>query len=554
MTQVQVLNKELFSPDFLQNNPELLKIQEINVEVDEKLASALTEYENIKKQVGEIKTETILESCKETVVANLCEKFAINRLIALDDKDGGAVTTLHNAKNQVFANDKDRNQFNRAYNDEIYHEKNNLYKQRKQELEKLSEEGKLTDIYTGENISGKRTVIDKNGNACEKNIFDTEHKNSAKGMHDRDEFRFAYDEKSGADLVNSKENLGATRYDINRSKGEKDLDDWKGQTSTKDATKTNEEYYGIDAEYADKQIKDAKEFLDKNIAKAKLKKYSKELSTTSLSVGGKTFLYSAIGQISVEFVRAVFDSLVEAFRNRHTKSLAEILDIFKSHIRKAIEHIKSNWKEILSNSFEGALMNVLNNLLVFAINLVATTLKNVVSMIRAGFTTVCSAIKMLCNPPKNMTEDERNDAVCKILVFGMVEVSSLALTESVTTLLQTIGLPKNITDVLVYPMTALMGGIVASVILGIMQKAKSDAKKEKLHVTLIAQNNVVLQAQIIQNWCILAQGNYLLKEKAEQFDETVTTMKSEMEEREKEIESSLNDTDEILNRLRNYRR
>lgn len=547
----QILENELFSPDFLQNNPELLKIQEVNVEVDEKLASALTEYENIKKQIGELKTETILESCKETVVSNLCEKFAINRLIALGDKDGGAVTTLHNAKNQVFANDKDKTRFNREYDNEIYHEKNVLYKQRKKNLESLSEKGELTDIYTGKNISGKRTVLDKNGNVCEKNIFDTEHKVSAKSMHDRDDFRLFYDEESGADLVNSKENLGATKYDINRSKREKDLDDWKGQTSTKDATKTNEEYYGIDAEYADKQIKDAKKFLDKNVAKAKFKKYSKELTTTSLSVGGKTFLYSAIGQISVEFVRAVFDSLVEAFRNRHTKSLAEILDIFKSHIRKAIEHIKSNWKEILSNSFEGALMNVLNNMLVFVINLVATTLRNVVSMIRAGFTTVCSAIKLLCNPPKNMTEDERNDAVCKILVFGMVEVSSLALTESITNLLQ--GLPKNITDALVYPMTALMGGIVASVILGIIQKAKSDAKKEKLHVTLIAQNNVVLQSQIIQNWCILAQGNYLLREKSEQFEETMTTIESEMNKREEQIKSSLNETDNILKQIRVYR-
>ena len=554
MTQVQVLNKELFSPDFLQNNPELLKIQEINVDVDEKLASALTEYENIKKQVGEIKTETILESCKETVVANLCEKFAINRLIALGDKDGGAVTTLHNAKNQVFANDKDKTRFNREYDNEVYHEKNALYKQRKKDLESLSEKGELTDIYTGKNISGKRTVVDKNGNVCEKNIFDTEHKVSAKSMHDRDDFRLFYDEESGADLVNSKENLGATKYDINRSKGEKDLDDWKAQTSTKDDTKTNEEYYDIDAEYADKQIKDAKKFLDKNVAKAKFKKYSKELATTGLSTGGKTFLYSAIGQISLEFIRAVFDALIEAFKNRHTKTLKELLEIFKSRIGDAIRHIKSNWKEILANSLEGALMNFLNNLLVFAINLVATTLKNVVSMIRAGFTTVCSAIKMLCNPPKNMTEDERNDAVCKILIFGMVEVSSIALTESVTTLLQTIGLPKNITDALVYPMTALMGGIVASVILGIMQKAKSDAKKEKLHVTLIAQNNVVLQAQIVQNWCVLAQGNYLLKERSEHFNETITTIKSGMEEREKEIESSLDETDEILNRMQNYRR
>ena len=549
----QILENELFSPDFLQNNPELLKIQEVNVEVDEKLASALTEYENIKKQIGELKTETILESCKETVVSNLCEKFAINRLIALGDKDGGAVTTLHNAKNQVFANDKDRNQFNREYDSHAYHEGNKFYRERKETLNRLSAEGKLRDDYTGKDISGKQFVVDKNGNTREQNRFDVEHFNSAKGLHDNDEVRFAMTEEQSANLANNEKNLGATASSINRSKSDKDFDEWKNTERKEFDNKTNEELYGIDSQLADKKIKESKEFIKKEVAKAEFKKYSKELTTTSLSVGGKTFLYSAIGQVSLEFVRAVFDSLIEAFKNRHTKTLSEVLEIFKSHIREAIDHIKSNWKEILSNSFEGALMNVLNNLLVFVINLVATTLKNVVSMIRAGFTTVCSAIKLLCNPPRNMTEDERNDAICKILVFGMIEVSSLALTESITSLLQTLGLPKNITDALVYPMTALMGGIVASVILGIMQKAKSDAKKEKLHVTLIAQNNVVLQSQIIQNWCILAQGNYLLKEKSEQFEETMTTIESEMNKREEEIESSLNETDNILKQIRAYR-
>ena len=549
----QILEHELFSPDFLQNNPELLKIQEVNVEVDEKLASALIEYENIKKQIGELKTETILESCKETIVSNLCEKFAINRLIALGDKDGGAVTTLHNAKNQVFANDKDRNQFNREYDTHAYHEGNKLYHERKKTLNRLSAEGKLRDDYTGKDISGKQFVVDKNGNTREQNRFDVEHFNSAKGLHDNDEVRFAMTEEQSANLANNEKNLGATASSINRSKSDKDFDEWKNTERKEFDNKTNEELYGIDSQLADKKIKESKEFIKKEVAKAEFKKYSKELTTTSLSVGGKTFLYSAIGQVSLEFVRAVFDSLIEAFKNRHTKTLSEVLEIFKSHIREAIDHIKSNWKEILSNSFEGALMNVLNNLLVFAINLVATTLKNVVSMIRAGFTTVCSAIKLLCNPPRNMTEDERNDAICKILVFGMIEVSSLALTESITSLLQTLGLPKNITDALVYPMTALMGGIVASVILGIMQKAKSDAKKEKLHVTLIAQNNVFFQSQIIQNWCILAQGNYLLKEKSEQFEETMTTIESEMNKREEEIESSLNETDNILKQIRAYR-
>lgn len=546
----KVTKKELFSPDFFNANPELLQINEIKIDIDEKLGQALTEYENIKNQIGEIKTETILESCKETVISNLCTRFAINSLIARSDKDGGSVTTLYNAKNQVFANEKDKQQFNRAYDSHAYHDGNKLYRKSKTVLENRSDEGKLFDDYTGKNISGKNFVVDKNRNTREQNRFDVEHFNSAKGIHDNDEVRFAMTEEQSANLANNEKNLGATSSSINRSKSDKDFDEWKNIKRAELNSKTNEEFYEIDCKLADKKIKESKEFIQKEVIKAKTKKYSRELATTSLSIGGRTFLYSAIGQISLEFIKAAFDALIEAFKNRHTKTLADILEIFKSRISEAVEHIKSNWKEILANSFEGALINFLNNLLVFAINLVATTLKNVVSMIRTGFTTVCSAIKLIANPPKNMTEDERNEAVCKILVFGMIEVSSLALTESVANLLLTLGIPKNITDALIYPFTAFMGGIIASAIIGIMQKAKNDAKKSRLHVTLIAQSNVFLQAQIIQNWCILAQGNYLLKERVRQFDKNMIDMKKSMNEREKQIESSLDETDDFLNRIK----
>lgn len=543
------VEKDLFSLDFLNRNPDLLKVNEIKIDVDEKLGQALTDYESIKKQIGEIKIETVLENCKEMVIANLCTKFAVNSLIAGSDKDGGSVTTLHNAKKQVFANEQDKAQFNRAYDSYTYHGRNRGYRDRKTELEGLSSQGTLYDDYTGKNISGRNFVVDKNGNTYKQNRFDVEHFNSAKRIHDNDEVRFAMTEEQSANLANNPKNLGATAAPINRSKGDKDFDEWKDTERADFDNKKNSELYGIDCELADKKIKESKEFIKKEVFKAEVKKYSKELATTSLSVGGKTFLYSAIGQISLEFIKAAFGALIEAFKNRHTKNLSEILDIFKSRISEAVAQIKSNWKEILANSFEGALMNFLNNLLVFAINMFATTLKNVVSLIRTGFTTLCSAIKLITNPPKDMTEDERNDAICKILVFGMSELTAFALSESIENLVLTLGVPKNISDPLIYPFTAFMGGIIAAVILGVMQKVKNDGKKSKLHVTLIAQNNVILQAQIIQNWCILAQGNYLLKERAEQFDETITSKRRSMNDREKKIESGLDEIDSILNQL-----
>lgn len=542
--------KELFSPDFSKNIAGLEKIQEIKVNVDSQLEKALSDYESIKKQIGEIKTETVLECCKETVVANLCQKFAINSLIAQGDKDGGSVTTLHNAKNKVFANESDKKQFNRDYNANAYHDGNEKYRQRKSELNQLSAEGNLHDSYTGKNILGKEFIVDKNGNAREQSRFDVEHFESAKSIHDRDDVRLFMTEEQSTNMANSKENLGATASSINRSKGDSDFDDWKNKKRPEFDNKTNEELYGIDAELADKKIAQSRQFINHEVRKAKFRKYSRELAKTGLEVGGKTFLYSAIGQISLEFIRAAFDALIEAFKSRHTKTLSEILDIFKSHIRDAVKHIKENWKEILANSLEGALMNFLNNLLVSAINLVATTLKNVVNIIRTGFTTVCSAIKLLCNPPKDMSAEERNDAVCKLLVFGITEVAAISLNECVEKLLMTLGVPENITDALVYPFTAFMGGIVAAIIIGIMQKARNDAKKSKLHVTLIAQGNVAIQAQIVQNWCILAQGEQVLKMRANDFDRRKESIEADMASRERCSEAGLDETDSILEQIK----
>lgn len=89
----------------------------------------------------------------------------------------------------VFANDTDKQQFNRAYDPYAYHGENQQYRQRKSVLEELSVQGKLYDDYTGKNISGKNFIVNENGNAREQNRFDVEHFNAAKSIHDDDVFR-----------------------------------------------------------------------------------------------------------------------------------------------------------------------------------------------------------------------------------------------------------------------------------------------------------------------------------------------------------------------------
>ena len=171
----------------------------------------------------------------------------------------------------VFANDTDKQQFNRAYDPYAYHGENQQYRQRKSVLEELSVQGKLYDDYTGKNISEKNFIVNENGNAREQNRFDVEHFNAAKSIHDNDEVRFSMTEEQSANLANNEKNLGATAYSINRSKGDKDFDAWKNTERAEFANKKNSELYCIDCELADKKIKESKEFIKTEGFKAKAK-------------------------------------------------------------------------------------------------------------------------------------------------------------------------------------------------------------------------------------------------------------------------------------------
>ena len=67
-------------------------------------------------------TAELLEQYKEIVITTMLQQFGLRNLVDL--KDGGNVTTLHNARNNVFANQEDERRFKNPYNKET---RKNIY-------------------------------------------------------------------------------------------------------------------------------------------------------------------------------------------------------------------------------------------------------------------------------------------------------------------------------------------------------------------------------------------------------------------------------------------
>lgn len=70
-------------------------------------------------------------------------------------------------------------------------------------------------------------------------------------------------------------------------------------------------------------------------------------------------------------------------------------------------------------------------MLVFIINTIFTTLKKIVQIIRAGFTSLYQAVKIIINPPKNIPKDEIYFEASKIFVSGMISAISMLGSEMI---------------------------------------------------------------------------------------------------------------------------
>ena len=211
-------------------------------------------------------------------------------------------------------------------------------------------------------------------------------------------------------------------------------------------------------------------------------------------------------------------------------------------------------------------MAFMSNIVVFVINLFATTLKKLVSMIRAGFVSLCQALKTIIHPPVGMTQEEANQQAAKILVAGVVGALSLGLSASIEKFLQSIpGLQpimmfpipsfgeetRTVSDVLAVTLSAIAGGLITTILLYYMDRWFAAGKKDKLQIQLTATSGVVVQCRLAQGWFAIKDAYDFLNDRLKKDVQACVEMAYIIQNESEKTRESLKGWNAIKRRMNN---
>jgi hypothetical protein len=502
---------DFFNTDFDKTIQDLDKITQreaVKIEINQGLEEALKELDSLKDQFSTEDSARLLDLCKNTVIETITSQFGLASLF-IESKDGGSVTTSHNFEKGITSTDADRQKYNTmeankqrdwqdvrkstGYDDPLPGKRKVAFQQ----------QDKIIDTYTGKELP-------KDGRAVLDHIV------SAKEIESSPANNLFLTPEERAKIATSDKNLAWTESSANQSKGKKTMKEWLDTPDKQGGTKADK--FGIDRDMALKEDAKARGYVKTQVTVAAAKKHGSELLTTGGKDAAKMAAYSALGVILRDLTQAVFEEIRTTFRERGKETLKEIFIRFKERIDAVITEIKTKWKDIFQGSIEAGITAFLSNIVVFVINLFATILKKLVSMIRAGFVSLCQAVKMLANPPAGMDREEANYQALKILTAGLIGAASLGLSAAIDTLLKSIPglqpimlfpiplLNRTVSDVLSVTLSALAGGILTTVALYFMDKCRAAGRHDKLQIQLVTQSGVVVRYKIAQTWTVMGDG------------------------------------------------
>lgn len=490
----------------------LSKEQALRIEVDNELDSALKELELLKEKLPKEQMNSLFDQCSKNAIDEVVGHFGLAAVV-LNSKEGGNVNTTHNVRQGIYASEAEAQRYeNRGeYDSDKYH-KDTAYKDINRKQGELKEKGQLTDYMTGETLAINAKT-------------DLDHKVSARTIHD-DRARVLA-EVDGVELANTRDNLAMTDSSLNRSKKAMTADEFiahkeRSLAELEKISKTREltdkekakkaKLESIDNDKLREDYQKSQENIDKKVDRAyytSAKPYKEALITGGIDAG-KMALHSAIGMILKEFIEGMSIELKTLFKEFGNESLGDIFKRFAKRLKQIWANLREKWKDIIAGSFEAGIVAFFSNLVVFAINIVFTTIKKVVQIIRAGFNSLYQAVKKLFD--KNTPQDERLFEASKIFVAGLIGAFTMLGAEFITKWLYTIPalnvilaiplpfLNETIGDALGLCISAALGAVLSTIAIYYMDKWANDKKIAGLQIQMIAQSGIVVRCEVIKSW------------------------------------------------------
>lgn len=496
----------------------LTKEQSLRIEIDSELENALQEMQSLQSQLPKEQMNALFEQCQKNAIDAVVGHFGLAAVV-LDSKDGGNVNTTNNVRKGIYASEAEKQRYeNRGEYDSAHYHTDKNYIAINKEQSELKKQGQSIDYMTGKKIKLNDST-------------DLDHIVAAKTIHD-DRARVLA-QIDGAKLANTRDNLTLTDSTLNRSKKAMNADEFLAHnerslvkldkiSKTRDLTDKEkmrkERLESINDNKLREDYAKSKENIDKKVDRAyytSAKPY-KEALITGAQDAGKMAIHFAIGMILKEFIEGMSIELKTLFKEFGNESLGDIFKRFAKRLKQIWANLRARWKDIITGSFEAGIVAFFGNLVVFVINIFFTTLKRIVRIIRAGFTSLYQAVKKLFD--KNTPENERLFEASKIFVAGLIGTVTMLSGEYITKWLYAIpglnvilGIPlpfldETIGDALGLCISAALGAVLSTIAIYYMDKWANDKKIAGLQIQMMTKSGEIVQYKLMQTWFVLQDG------------------------------------------------
>lgn len=304
---------------------------------------------------------------------------------------------------------------------------------------------------------------------------------------------------------------------------------------------------------------------DPEFFKTAFKKYKDNLISKGVQDATNMIVCTGLGIIFHDFALAILLELQNILNNEGQKSIKELVIDFKQKMQDVLKNLKSRWKEILIDLGIKGLETFMSNIIVYVINTFATFVKNIANMIRAGFISLCEALKTMVTRPNNMSKEDANREAFKILVTGVIGVSSLYLKGHIDKCLQLIPALQSImmmpvhtdinqkntlSEVIAVILSAIVGGIATSVVLYFMDAERNKAKKNKLQIQMVTTNGVIMNCNVAKTWCTLHDCVDFVTEKIDSIEKVLEDKNRNINKSFEEVDENNSEKDKVMKKLR----
>ena len=424
----------------------------------------------------------LIEDCKNNVIQSIVTPFGIGKYLSVFDKVGGNVDTIHNVREGIYATQEAEDAYNgRApYNsDEVHGDKSYLIiKKRTTEEQKA---GNASDYLTGDKLNKEKS-------------YDLDHIVSAKKIYDDPGRVLA--KISVEDLANTETNLKPTTDTNNRSKQDDNMSVFIKRKNenikkieeleSKNNLSSNEnneliklkKLSKIDDKKAMEEYHKANVPINKNINKTYYTgdKFKKDLLNTSVSEGLKMGTQQAIGLITHEFFTALFDEILDIYKNGFKNEFDDeaFLTVLKERLQRIIKRLTDKWRDIANAFKDGAISGFISNFGTTIINMFATVGKRLVRVIRESVFSLFKALKILLFPPEGLSFEDAMHEAKKLIVAGIIGALGVYLEQLVDNLIKTTVILEPFTDILTGVLVGTITGLAITMAVYYIDKNKND--------------------------------------------------------------------------------